>query len=177
MRRIAWIVVLLAGLATPAAADFALFGAYQDTTDADQALGFGGNLRLGWFDLRATYFSDVTADTDPEDFDFEISMMPIEAGVAFRFPGGQSFHPYVGGGAGYYLLDTSRGDIDDEIGFYGVAGADFDFTASMGFNVEAVYRSMEATVRGDLDDDPDIDEDVDLDVGGFGLNAGLVFRF
>jgi hypothetical protein len=181
MKRIAWTLVLFAGLAAvlaqPVAADFAVFGAYQDTEDADEAMGVGGNLRFGWFELRGTYFSDVTADTEPESRDFEVKMVPLEAGVALRFGEADRFHPYVGAGAGYYLLDTSEGDIDDEVGFYAVAGTDVDFSESFGLNVEAIYRSMEGTIRGDLDDDPELIEEGELELGGLGLNAGLVFRF
>jgi hypothetical protein len=43
--------------------------------------------------------------------------------------------------------------------------------------VEGIYRNMEATVRGDFNDNPDIDEDVDLQLGGFGVNVGLVWSF
>ena len=43
--------------------------------------------------------------------------------------------------------------------------------------IEGIYRKMEATVRGDLDDDPRVDDRVDIQLGGIGLNAGLVWRF
>ena len=168
----------LALLVVPAsAADLAVTGSYWDTEDADEALGVGGRLRFGIVDLRATYFSDVTADTEPERFDFEVSAIPLEAGLAFSFAGNDTFSPYVGGGAGYYMLDTTEGDIDDEVGYYAVVGADITRPTGLGFTVEGIYRNMEATVRGDLDDDPDIDEDVDIQLGGFGINAGLVWKF
>jgi len=174
-------VAALALMALPASAQmdssFAVTGSYWDTEDADEALGVGGRLRFGIVDLRATYFSDVTADTSPERFDFEVSAIPLEAGLAFTFAETGTFAPYVGGGAGYYLLDTSEGDIDDEVGYYAVVGADWSRPSGLGFTVEGIYRNMEATVRGDLDDDPDIDEDVDIQLGGFGVNAGLVWRF
>jgi hypothetical protein len=43
--------------------------------------------------------------------------------------------------------------------------------------VEAIYRSMEGTIRGDLDDDPEFIEEGEIELGGFGLNAGLVWHF
>jgi opacity protein-like surface antigen len=167
-------VVLLAGPAS--AADFGLFGSYWDTSDADEALGGGVKLNFARFlELRATYFSDVTADTTPESRDFEVKAIPLEAGLVFKFAPGERFTPYIGGGAGYYLLDTNRGDIDDETGWYAVAGADIKTERGIGFMAEAIYRSMEATVR---DDDPtDIIDRVNIDLGGFGVNAGLVWSF
>ncbi|HKI01035.1 MAG TPA: hypothetical protein VKK31_03560 [Thermoanaerobaculia bacterium] len=177
-KTILWAAVALALSAMPASAtDFSAFGSYWDTEDADQALGAGAKISFGIFEVRGTYFSDVTADTEPESRDFEVSAIPIEAGLAFKFAQGERFTPYVGGGAGYYLLDTSRGDIDDEVGYYAVLGADIKNASGLGFLVEGIYRNMEATVRGDLDDNPDLDEDVDIQLGGFGVNAGLVWSF
>ena len=177
-KTILWAAVALALSAVPAsAADFGAYGAFWDTEDADQALGVGGKLSFGIFELRASYFSDVTADTEPESQDFEISVVPLEAGLTFKFAQGERFTPYVGGGAGYYLLDTTDFDVDDEVGYYGVLGADIKGASGLGFMVEGIYRNMEATVRGDFNDNPDIDEDVDLQLGGFGVNAGLVWSF
>lgn len=168
------VIALLAGPAS--AADFGLFGSYWDTKDADQAYGVGGKLNFARFiEVRATYFKDVTADTSPESRDFEVRALPLEAGLVFKFAPGERFTPYVGGGAGYYLLDTNRGEIDDETGWYAVAGADIKGSSGLGFMAEAIYRSMEATVR---DDDPtDIVDRVNIDLGGFGVNAGLVWSF
>ena len=170
----------LGAAALPAsAADIGVFGAYWDTADADQALGFGTKLRIGrFFELRGTYFSDVTSDVDPEVRDFEIRTIPLEAGVAFNFADDSPVSPYVGGGAGYYLLNASDFEMDDEVGWYVVGGLDFGRQASgMAFNVEAIYRGIEASVRNEEDELPEVDENVDLDLSGLGLNAGLVFRF
>lgn len=169
-------------LAAPAAkaTDFGVFGSYWSTEDADNALGGGAKLRLGRFvELRGTYFSDVTADTDPERFDFEVSAIPIEAGLRFDFAENEAFSPYVGGGASYYLLDTSEGDIDDEVGWYAVVGAEFARQPSgLGLMAEAIYRGVEATVTEDSDGFPDhLHDDVNLNLDGFGVNAGLVWRF
>jgi opacity protein-like surface antigen len=158
------------------ASEFSAYGAYWDTKDADNALGAGAKLSFARFlELRGTYFSDVTADTDPESLDFEVSAIPLEAGVAFKFAEGERFTPYVGGGVSYFLLDTSEGDIDDETGWYAVVGADIKGSSGFGFMVEGIYRGVEATVR---DDDPsDIVGDVDIDLGGLGVNAGVVWSW
>ena len=174
---------VLALIAGPAAAsDFSVFGSYWDTQDMDEALGGGAKLRLGkYVELRGTYFSDLTADTDPERFDFEVSAIPIEAGLRFDFTQGQSFTPYVGGGAGYYMLDTTEGEIDDEVGWYAVLGAEFGGQDSgLGFMAEAIYRQMEGTVTdrpNDFPDPGDVRDDVVFQLDGLGVNAGLVWKF
>ena len=167
-------------LAQPASAtDFGIGGAYWSTKDTDEALGVMTKLRFGIVELRGTYFSDVTADTDPERFDFEVSAIPVEAGLAFHFAEDAAFSPYIGGGAGYYMLDTTEGDIDDEVGWYAVVGGDFGrMPSGLAFNVEAIYRGIEATVNEDDDGFPDdIRDDVALDLSGIGVNAGIVWRF
>lgn len=177
-KNILFAAAALALLAGPAmAADIGAYGSYWATEDADEALGAGAKVRFGVFELRGTYFSDVTADTEPESRDFEVSAIPLEAGVAFKFAEGARFSPYIGGGAGYYLLDTTEGDIDDEVGYYAVLGTDIGSPSGLSFMVEGIYRSMEATVRGSFGDDPSVDEDVDIQLGGLGLNAGIVWRF
>src|SRR5918992_1090412 len=177
MRKTILWVAALALLAGPASAtDFGLFGSGWNTKDADQGIGVGGKLNFGrLFELRAAYFSDLTADTSPERRDFELRAIPLEAGLAFKFAESERMSPYAGGGAGYYMLDTDRGDIDDEVGWYAVLGADFQTSENLGFMVEGIYRGMEATVR--RDDLDDIRDDVNVDFGGLGVNAGLVWTF
>lgn len=182
-RTLLFAAVAMALMAGPAAAtDFSLYGAYWNTQDFDEALGGGAKVRFGkYVELRGTYFSDVTADTDPERFDFEVSALPIEAGLRFDFAEGGAFTPYVGAGAGYYMLDTTEGEIDDEVGFYAVLGAEFGRQDSgLGFMVEGIYRQMEATVTDDPDDFPDpgdVEDEVKFQLDGLGVNAGIVWRF
>ena len=175
-KTILWVAALTL-LAIPASAnDFGLFGSGWNTKDADQGMGVGGKFNFGrLFELRAAYFSDLTADTSPESRDFELKAIPLEAGLAFKFAESERMSPYVGGGAGYYMLDTDRGDIDDEAGWYAVLGADFKTSENLGLMVEGIYRGMEATVRND--DPDDIIGDVNVDFGGLGVNAGLVWTF
>jgi hypothetical protein len=174
-------VAALGLLARPAAAaEIGVGAAYWDTKDADEALGVATKVTFGRFwELRGTYFSDVTSNTSPEATDFEIRAIPLEAGLAFHFAPDAPISPYVGGGAGYYFLDTTEGQIDDEVGWYAVAGGDFGrLPSGMSFNVEAIYRNMEATVRNDPDSDlPNVDDDVHIDLSGLGFNAGVVWRF
>jgi hypothetical protein len=164
---------LLAGAAS--GIDLGVFGSYWDTKDADQTYGAGAKLRLGFLELRATYYADVTADVDPEELDLEISAIPLEAGITLKFLKQAAISPYVGAGGGYYMLDTNAGDLDDEVGYYLLGGFDIG-QGIVAFNVEGVYRYFEATID-EGEDFPELEEDVNLDLGGLSINAGVVFRF
>lgn len=160
------------------ATDLGLHGAYWKTDQAERTFGFGAKLRFSFVEFRGTYFDDVTADVEPESADFEIKAYPLEAGLVIQFLKNSMFRPYVGGGAGYYILDTTVGEVDDEIGYYLVGGADIGSPGSrVAFSIEAIYRNIEGTVRGELFEDLDLNEDVPLDLSGIGANAGVVFRF
>jgi opacity protein-like surface antigen len=176
-RLILAVVATLALTAAPAmATEVAAFGSGWNTKDADQAMGGGFRLDFArYLELRASYFSDLTKDTSPESRDFEIKALPLEAGVNFKLTHDQPFTPYVGGGIGYYMLDTSVGQIDDETGWYGVVGANFKRGSGLGFNIEGIYRNMDATVHGD--DLNNISGRVPVDFGGLGVNAGVVWTF
>lgn len=178
-----WALVALVAV-SPAAADnsFGVFGAYHNTEDVEDSMGGGLRTRLGWLDLRATFLNDLTRDTSPESLDFELHAVPLEAGLAFDFMQDSRFNPYVGGGVSYFLLDSDDVNVSDQAGFYGVLGSEFGYRENLNFMVEAVYRNMEADVERDpnsLDDVDDItlNEESTVELGGFGLNAGVSWRF
>ena len=54
-------------------------------------------------------------------------------------------------------------------------GADIKTASGLGFMVEGTYRGVSATVRGD--DPTDITGKTKIDLGGAGINAGLVWSF
>ncbi|HEX4965590.1 MAG TPA: outer membrane beta-barrel protein [Thermoanaerobaculia bacterium] len=173
-------MAVLALLAGPAkAADFGLFGSYWDTKDADQ--GYGGGVKFDFarfIELRASYFNDVTSNNPlPHAGDFKVHVTPLEAGLVFKFAPGERFTPYLGGGGGYYLLDTNRGNIDNETGWYAVAGADIKTDHGAGIMLEAIYRSMDTTVRDRSNGSTTFDDRVDLQLRGFGANVGVVWSF
>lgn len=195
-----WAAAAVFVLATAPAAhagDFAIFGSYLDTEDLEETIGggvkagFGGALQL---ELRGSYLPDLTEDfesfaddpgDDPGDFTNDIEAIPLDVGVKYNFGADQPLNFYVGGGGTYFLLDAERGEIDDEVGFYGVVGVEFARSVGgVGFFAEAIYREVEATVNRDVDDFDDLDDidfndllERDLDVGGIGANAGIIWRF
>jgi hypothetical protein len=180
---------------TPAAAsDFAVFGSYLDTEDLDTSVG--GGIRAGFgnrfqLDLRASYFPDLTEDlgelleADPRRHN-DIEAIPLDAGLKYNFGlDRRAVNPYLGGGLTYFLMDAERGEVDDEAGFYVAGGLELARRAGgVGFFAEVIYREVEATVERDPQDFDDIDDidfetfrKGDLDVGGIGVNAGLIWKF
>ncbi|HET9209753.1 MAG TPA: OmpW family outer membrane protein [Thermoanaerobaculia bacterium] len=166
-------------LAQPAkATDFGVFGAYQDTKDADSGYGAGVKLDFARFiTLRATYFGDVTSNTRfSNGNDFKLRVVPLEAGLQYKFQPDANVSPYLGGGASYFLLDTNRGNIDDELGWFAVGGVDIKTQHRFGVTLEAIYRSVDATVH-DNRSSTTVSDKVNLQLRGFGANAGLVWHF
>ena len=184
---------------TPAfAGGFYAFGSYWDVSQLDAAAGGGVKLSfpLGSvvnLDLRGTYyqpiddahFFDKLIDDEQSPFlENSIDVTPIDAGLSFNLAPHGSVTPTIGGGVSYFLLDTDRGSIDDEVGWYANAGLEFASRGSFGFFAEAIYRSATGTVKAsphDLGDVPDI-EGVDytktnVDLDGLGANAGIVWRW
>lgn len=169
-------------LAAPAqAGELGLFGSYWDTDALDDTAGAGVKYAIGdaalRLELRGSFYPDVSSDArnvvQGETGDLELEAVVPEVGVAYNFAPGANTQFYVGGGLSYYLLDTNKFDIDDEAGYYGLAG----FTIGGGgdgpaFFAEAIYRSVEATVNDDS-----LVREVDLDLSGPSVNLGVIFRF
>lgn len=175
------VLALLLFAASAQAGEFGLFGSYWDTKDLGDTAGAGVKYAIGdhalRLELRGSYYPDLTANAGEviqgQTGDFELKAVVPEAGVAYNFAPGASTQFYVGAGLSYYLLDPNEFTVDDEAGWYGLAG----FTAGGGgsgpaFFAEAMYRSVDATVTDDS-----LVQDVDLDLTGLSLNLGVLFRF
>ena len=192
-------ILLLVWSAPALAGDFSIFGSYLDTEDLEDTVGGGikAGIDLGaspfQLDLRATYLPDLTEDfgdfvrdpgNDPPGAN-DISAIPVDAGLLYDFNRGGTVNPYVGGGASYYFLDSDHGELSDEAGYYLVGGLELGRrNGGVGFFAEALYRNVQATVRHDPTEFDQIDDinfdqlrERDLDIGGLGLNAGLIWRF
>lgn len=184
--------------AVPATAgEFDVFGSYMSTDDFDDSWGAG--IRTGWqfgmsplgMEVRASYFPELGTDLDdlvdeidaPGDFfdQQDVEAIPLDLGVTFKIA--DTVH--VGGGVSYVMLDSDFGDLDDETGFYGVVGFRTARAEGVGFFVEGLYRTIEASVDpddfddvDDPDDVPDLfTDDVAIDLDGFTVNAGVTFRW
>lgn len=189
MKKVLLTALALALLTTPAwASRFGLSGSYWNTDEASDGVGATADLKFDLgasnfaFDLRGGYFDDLTEDREGQRRDFDLSATPLEAGLVYNFNRDGRTNPYAGGGVGYYLLDTSAGNVDDETGWYATLGSEFTGTRNVGFFVEGLFRKMEATVERDprqLEEieDIELEEQVAIDLDGLGVNAGVVWRF
>lgn len=163
------------------AGSFGLFGSYWDTKEADH--GFGGGIRTSFgeavqFDLRGTYYNDLKRDAGPNDI--KLHAAPLDAGISFHFLNTGAVEPYIGGGASYFLLDTNRFRIDDEVGFYGLAGIEFGHLDNgPRFFVEGAYRDVHGTIkpRNRNEDFPDVTGRIKLQLRGVSANAGVLWRW
>lgn len=168
------------GLSQAWAGDITGFGSYWNTDDADDTWGVGGKVGLGVTEMleiegRGTWYDDVTDDGGPGDIDIEA--IPIEAGVALNFLPEQPLNPYIMGGAGYHFLDTNRGSIDDEFGWYAGGGVEIGGPENVAFVVEALYRGIEGEVDDDDEDVVVVRDDIDIDLSGLAVNAGIQYRW
>jgi hypothetical protein len=188
-------VALVCAATSPARADYelGLFGSpYWSPDETEEVAGGGLSFALPvnghWaVDFRGSYFEE----TDPDAFDeigdadspFQehgLEILPLEIGARYNFVPEARVRPYAGAGAGYYLLDSDFGEVNDEGGWYGLFGLGFGNPDKANFFVEANYRRMEATVEVDPDDPGDFegfDENVGIDLDGLGFNLGVTWRF
>ena len=175
------VVVGLACLPAAAAGSFAAFGSYWNTSDFDH--GAGGGLKFAapfgqsnWgFAVRGTYFHDITEDNGRFD-NFKVRVVPVELGLNYTWKP-SNVRWYLEGGPGYYFLDTNTGNLDDEVGYYGLAGLETGHEGA-GFFVEVNYRWMAGTVKGiQSPGSPSLKDEVHFHLKGPGANAGIVWRW
>ena len=161
---------------------------------------YGGGVKLRWsfIEFRASYFDGIETNrlrfqcNEPlcNGNDFKVRMIPLELGLVYKFPAGYGrFNPYIGAGGGYYLLRGTNNNaastsgngsfkIDSEVGYYGVLGTDININPKVGINVEGLYRDVRGTVRVDQNDLVEgVSNKVNVQLGGWGVNAGVVFHF
>ncbi len=166
-------------LAAPAWAGggFSLFGSYaQMSTDAE-ALGAGVRLTIGgqkWVgDLSWTWYpSKSNVDTIAGRTD-KLQVIPTDFGVRYLFDTSGTFRPYVGGGGTFFYNHLNDGKLDNTFGFYGLLGFNLGRNTTK-FFLEGIYRYGEADVTYPNPGNPLTGK---MDVGGFGINAGIIWTF
>src|SRR5262245_49052344 len=122
--------------AVPAVADFGftIFGAWWGPDETSDVGGGGIEFAFPFserweLNLRGSYYEELDPeplqdlfDTDSPFRDRGVEVLPIELGLRFELAPDAPVHPYIGGGGGYYIIDSSFGEIGDEGGWYGLFG-------------------------------------------------------
>jgi hypothetical protein len=177
--RKALLVLGICILAAPAWAGggFSLFGSYAQLSDDAEALGAGGRVTLGgqnWVgDLSWTWYpSKSNVDTIAGNTD-KLQVVPTDFGARYLFNTSGSFRPYVGAGGTFFYNNLNTGDIDNSFGIYGLFGFNLGRHTTK-FFAEVIYRYGEADVTYPNPANPVSGK---MDVGGLGINAGLIWTF
>jgi len=126
-----------------------LYGTYWNGDET----GYGAGLRLNKSLLDMLY---IDGRGGYVEFDQgEVKMIPLEAALNLYFPGPVS--PFIGAGAGYYIIDNSS--LDNRGGYFGQAGLEIKVWV-IGAMAELRYM--------DLEDDY---------FDGLSINVGIVLDF
>ena len=150
--------------------EMAGFGSSINSDDLGQGHGGGAKLELNpidWLsvDGRAGYIR--FADT-------KVNMIPLEAAGLLNFPmAGERIVPYLGAGAGYYLFEGSETDLQDQVGFFPLAGLEIGLWR-VSLLAEARWLFLQTDVESARGELRNLRE---AEVDGLGINLGVVFRF
>ena len=131
--------------------------------------------------VRMTDFRSLLVDASEVDGlvrDFEYQTTTFDLGFTYNFRKQErALTPFVGGGGTYFLLDStpdSQGRINDEYGWYGIAGLDFPFASRWGAYLEGMWRDAKMTIRDD-GLEPFGPTDVGVSISGPQVNIGIKF--
>jgi len=182
MRKTVLILGICCLLAAPAWAGsgFSLFGSYSEVSDEGQSFGAGARVSLGgarWVgDLTWTWYEradDILILTDPFIED-DIQVIPTDLGVRYIIPTQGSFQPYIGGGFTFFYNNLNQGRAENSLGGYILAGFNLGKSGTKFFG-EVLYRMGESNVT--YEPVPGQQTKQKVDVGGIGVNLGIVWTF
>jgi len=160
----------LGGCTTGSGIEMGFFGATHDSDDLGQGYGGGAKLEVNPIDLLSI---DGRASWIRYD-DVNIDMIPLEVAALVNLPlFWERFVPYAGVGTGYYMFSGSGGDLDDEVGYFPLAGLEIGFH-KLSILAEARYLFLETDVENGKGELAGQDE---AGLDGLGINVGLLFRF
>lgn len=101
----------------------------------------------------------------------KFSALPLELGLGVKFA-----NLFASAGLSYFVLDSDKGDIDSSAGFYLSGGfKSGQPKGGFGFYGDVLYRVLTSTVT--VKDNEVTIGKKDVDLNGFGINLGDVFRF
>ena len=148
--------------------DLGVFGSYLDSSDIDDdAMGFGGKLKLELVEFFAVDLRGSYLEYDKSG----ISLIPAEAAALLQLPLGP-LKLYGGAGLGYYFFDADNADLDDNFGFFPLAGLEIALGDLKLFG-EVRWLVLSTDVDSAGDEFEGIVEGDEADVDGVGVNIGL----
>ena len=178
--RKALLVLGICILAAPAWAGggYSLFGSYGSVDNHEFAAGAGMRLTLGgerWMgDLTWTWYQDVTGVGTIQGFEDNMQVIPTELGIRFLMNPKGSVIPYLGGGLTFFWVNLNDGNASNPVGAYAMFGINFGAKRTK-FFAEALYRYGQTDVSyRNAGNDPWRGT---IDIGGFAVNAGIVWTF
>lgn len=186
MRKALVAFALLIALAMPAwCGDLGVMASFWSPNDLDDDVRGGLYLdvpvgRMDW-QTRAVFHEDLEFRSVAQG-DFIIDPRVIETGLAWTFPTQNAdVQPFLGGGFSYLDFKMNRGGrIEDEFGWYGVLGIDWNFRPNGSIRGEVLYRVVAAQIQGDdvgLGGGPGRFVDEPLDLDGVGVNLGIAYHW
>lgn len=193
MKKFVFMIVLAGIWATHSyAAGIGLINSYWSPDDFDADFGPGIKLQadlneIYHLEFRMTLYPDMGEDVKSGDdiVKVDLETMPLELGFLANIPyiDDPLIQSYFGGGFGYYLIDLSaKGPVgaidyhvDDEIGFYLLAGARLHFSPAVAIFGDIMYRYVEGkAVTKNADGTK---SEIDMNLSGPGVNVGIVVLF
>jgi len=177
--RKALLVLTICALAAPAWAGggYSLFGSYAEVHDDAQTGGAGLRLTLGgarWVgDLSFTWYPKKSGVSTIAGFEGDLQVLPTDLGIRFLFNPYGKVIPYLGGGLSFMYVTLDGGNADNAWGYYGTFGLDFG-PGPLKFFAEGLYRWGESDVSYRSGNDRWTGK---MDVGGWGINAGITWTF
>lgn len=135
--------------------------AYWDSKDAAEDEGIGIKVAFDInesvdLEFRASFFDAFGRVANNALTKLEVT--PVDFGFSYHFNREAKAQPYIGGGATYLFTNAlfdggqvplSGGpEVNDEFGFYLVAGVDVSVNELFGVYGEALFRQAELTVTG-----------------------------
>lgn len=111
--------------------------------------------------------------TTSTGFGTDIRIIPLTATAGWGFLKHGAVSPYVGGGIGYYFVNTAEGSADNVFGYHIVAGAEFLKKRSFGLAAE-VRLSWAPSALGHSGTSLLFNED---DVGGLSIMVKGLWRY
>lgn len=178
--RKALLVLAICILAVPAWAGggYSLFGTWSEINEDGSALGAGMRLTVGgnnWVgDLSWTWLENQDDVATIAGFTDKLQVMPTDLGVRYLFNTQGSFKPYIGAGATFFYVNANDGNADNAWGGYAMLGFNLGKSQTR-FFAEAIYRYGSTDISYQQSSIDVISGS--MDVGGFGVNAGVMWAF